>query len=239
MTTEGFVKLPRTMLEWGWLDDGNTLKVYLVLLLSANWKDGEWHGIKVKRGQLITGRDRLAQICRLSVRQVRTALEHLKSTNEITIKTTSKFSIITLNNYDSMELCDNKTTNDRPTSAQLPTNDRPTIDQQQTTIEERKEEKEKKELKEREEAPSPSFNSFDSSDSSITRDALTEQYGIENVIRYERKLLQWKETKGITGNFDDLRTIAKWLSDDNVQKPRESSFDMNAIKSRINERYKK
>ena len=57
MTTEGFVKLPRTMLEWGWLDDENTLKVYLVLLLSANWKDGEWHGIKVRRGQLITGRN--------------------------------------------------------------------------------------------------------------------------------------------------------------------------------------
>lgn len=138
MTTEGFVKLPRTMLEWDWLDDGNTLKVYLVLLLSANWKDGEWHGIKVKRGQIITGRDSLAQKCGLSVRQVRTALEHLKSTNDITIKTTSKFSIITLNNYDPAENINSETTNKRPTNDQPPTNERPASDQQATTIEERK-----------------------------------------------------------------------------------------------------
>lgn len=34
MTTEGFVKVPRTMLEWGWLDDGN---VSLYELKFDNW----------------------------------------------------------------------------------------------------------------------------------------------------------------------------------------------------------
>lgn len=149
MTTEGFVKLPRTMLEWGWLDDENTLKVYLVLLLSANWKDGEWHGIKVRRGQLITGRKKLAEKCRLSEQNIRTALEHLKSTNEITIEAKRKFSIITINNYDPDQ---NSNQQINQTINQQLTNVQPTANQPLTTIEERKEEKE---IKEREEAPPP------------------------------------------------------------------------------------
>lgn len=245
MTTEGFVKLPRTMLEWGWLDDGNTLKVYLVLLLSANWKEGEWHGIKVKRGQLITGRKQLAEKCHLSEQNIRTALEHLKSTKEITIEPKRQYSIITINNYDPDTNFDQQTnqpsTNDQPTANQASTNSQPTANQPSTTIEERKEEKEKKELKEKEEAApphSPSFNSSDSFNSSITRDELVEKYGIENVIRYERKLYHWKETKGIKGEFDDLKTIAKWLSDDNVCMLRGSSFDMKTEKQRILGMYK-
>lgn len=232
MTTEGFVKLPRTMLEWGWLDDENTLKVYLVLLLSANWKDGEWHGIKVRRGQLITGRDRLAKMCRLSVRQVRTALEHLKSTNDITIKTTSQFSIITLNNYDFTENINNKSTNDRPTNDQPSTNERPASDRRPTTIEERKEEKE---IKEREEAPSPSFIS---PESSVTKDELIRQYGIENVSLYETKFSHWAAKKGITDFANLYPTIARWLAADNVQKPHGSSFDMGCEWNKIVNRYK-
>lgn len=233
MTTEGFVKLPRSMLEWGWLDDGNTLKVYLVLLLSANWKDGEWHGIKVRRGQLITSRDHLATKCKLSVRQVRTAIEHLKSTNEIAVETTSQFSIITLLNYDYEEKNAVQTTNDRPAADQQTTNRRPTDDQLPTTIEERKEVKEEKELKEREEAsPSPIVSPV----SSITRDELIQSYGSENVSLYESKLAAWKLKKGITESFNDLETIAKWLAEDNVQKG--GSFSMDSVMQRIISRYK-
>ncbi len=237
MTTEGFVKLPRTMLEWGWLYDGNTLKVYLVLLLSANWKDGEWHGIKVKRGQIITGRDSLAQKCGLSVRQVKTALEHLKSTNDITIKTTSKFSIITLNNYDPAENINSETTNKRPTNDQPPTNERPASDQQATTIEERKEEKE---IKEREEAAAPpSPPSFISSETPVTKDELTARYGAENILLYETKFDNWASKKGITDFSKMYPTIAKWLAADNVQMPHKSSFDMRNEMQRITDKYKK
>lgn len=229
MTTEGYVKLPRTMLEWGWLDDGNTLRVYLVLLLSANWKDGEWHGMKIRRGQLVTSVNSLCEKCRLTSHKVRTALEHLSASNDITVKTTSQYTIVTLNNYDFEENANNETSNEPQTNDKQIADKTQTSVNQTSTIEERKEEKEKKELKEKEEAP-PSFNS---PNSSITRDALIEQYGIENVISYERRLFHWKETKGITGNFDDLKTIAKWLAEDNPQKFQGSSFDMNAVQQRI------
>ena len=229
MTTEGFVKLPRTMLEWGWLDDENTLKVYLVLLLSANWKDGEWHGIKVRRGQLITGRKKLAEKCRLSEQNIRTALEHLKSTNEITIEAKRKFSIITINNYDPDQ---NSNQQINQTINQQLTNIQPTANQPLTTIEERKEEKE---IKEREEAPSPSFIS---PESSVTKDELIRQYGIENVSLYETKFSHWAAKKGITDFANLYPTIAKWLAADNVQKPHGSSFDMGCEWNKIVNRYK-
>lgn len=225
MNNKGFVKLPRDVINKPWYNHNGTLRVYIELLVNAAWKDFEYNGATLKRGQFITSIGKLAERCQLSVQQTRTALSHLKSTNTITIDTTSKFSIITvLDDIPADEI--NKPVNDLANN-QVNT---------QVNNRNRKEEIENKiEIKEKEEAPSPSFNSFDSS---ITRDALTEQYGIENVIRYERKLLQWKETKGITGNFDDLKTIAKWLSDDKVQKPHVSSFEMDTVNQKIINRYK-
>ena len=237
MTTEGFVKLPRTMLEWQWLDDGNTLKVYIVLLMLANWKDTEWHGIKLERGQLITSVKSLCEKCRMTTQQVRTALAHLTSTNEITIKKTSKFSLVTLNNYDPSEEINNKNNNVSTTYQQSDNN-------VLTTVEESKEEKE---IKEKEEAaaplPSPTIsdNSFNSTkmpnDNPITERELIEKYGSDNVAAYSKKFELWAEKKGVTG-VNKLGTIAKWLAEDGVEKPRKSSFDEDEVMARILSRYR-
>ena len=252
MTTEGFVKLPRTMLEWQWFDDGNTLKVYLALLLSANWKDAEWHGIKLKRGQLITSVKSLCEKCHMTTQQVRTALAHLTSTNEITIKKTSKFSLVTLNNYDPSEEVNNKNNNVSTTYQQDNNNVSTTCQQDSnnvlTTVEERKEEKE---IKEKEEAAAPlaspllSDNSLNSmpNDNPITKDELTAKYGEENVAVYSRKFDIWADRKGITG-VNKLGTIAKWLAEDGC-RPRDgvtkqtSSFDQREVMRNILHKYGK
>jgi uncharacterized phage protein (TIGR02220 family) len=117
----GWVKIHRSMLSWGWFDDQKTLHVFITILLSANREDGEWHGIKVKRGQWVTGRKKLSKITGLSERQVRTALSNLKTTNELTIKTTNKFSVITVVNWDTYQIKNGKTTSETPNKP--PTND--------------------------------------------------------------------------------------------------------------------
>ena len=248
MTTEGYVRLPRTMLEWGWLDDANTLKVYIVLLLSANWKDAEWHGIKLKRGQLITSVKSLSEKCKLTTQQIRTALSHLTSTNEITISKASKFSLVTLNNYDFPE-DGSKEINNVATTNQQDNNNISTTKKQDnnnvsTTVEERKEEKEIKEKQEREEAAaappsSPSsFNSSNSFDKSVTRDDLTAKYGEENVSVYETKFDSWAAKKGISDFSNMYKVIAKWLAEDVAQKPRESSFNMDGVMMDIISHYR-
>ena len=91
---EGWIKLHRKLTEWEWYKDNNTKSLFIHLLLMANHKDGRFQGQEGKRGQLITGRKVLSVQTGLSEQQIRTGLNKLISTNEITIKTTNKNSLI-------------------------------------------------------------------------------------------------------------------------------------------------
>ena len=130
---DGYIKIHRTLLNWRWADDPNTLAVFIRLLLLARFVDGNWHGVELRRGQLIIGREKLAAQCGLSEQQVRTALRHLKSTGEITTKPTNKFTIITIVNYgkyqDAIERSTSRITSrsasNQPATNQQSTNKQP------------------------------------------------------------------------------------------------------------------
>lgn len=92
----GYVKLHRKMTDWEWYKDPNTFRVFVHLLLSAQYKETEFWGHTIKPGQVVCGRKQLAEELDLSEAAIRVALKHLKSTSEIAIKTTNKFSIITI-----------------------------------------------------------------------------------------------------------------------------------------------
>ena len=98
--SKGFIKIWRNIVHWDWWHDVNTSRLWLVILLNANWQDNEWRGIEIKRGSMLTSIERLASMSQLTIQQTRTALKHLVKTNDITIKTTNKYSIITIVNYD-------------------------------------------------------------------------------------------------------------------------------------------
>ena len=99
--TYGFIKLSRSISACNWFEDNNTLAVLVRLTLSAEWQDTSCNGIELKRGQLITTIPQIAQSNQLTVQQTRTILNRLKSTGRITVRSTPKFSIITLNDFDS------------------------------------------------------------------------------------------------------------------------------------------
>lgn len=100
MSNYGFIQLHRKFLKWEWYDDANTMRLFLHCLLNANYIDKNWRGIIIPRGSFLTGRLKLAQALNLTERQIRTSLKKLKSTNEVTIKSTSQYSIITVVNWD-------------------------------------------------------------------------------------------------------------------------------------------
>ncbi len=106
----GWIKLHRKILEWEWLDDPNTAHLFIVLLLLANHKDTKWRGEIIKKGQLLTGLKKLSKISGISTQSLRTSLERLKSTSEITNKSTNRFRIITLVNWDKYQLIENQPT---------------------------------------------------------------------------------------------------------------------------------
>ena len=100
---KGFIKIYRSLIDWEWWGDHNTLILFLYCLLAANWKDKSWQGNKIKRGQFVTSLPDLAQKTGLSIHKVRTALDHLILTGNLAVKTCSKFRIITVKNYDSYQ----------------------------------------------------------------------------------------------------------------------------------------
>ena len=100
MNKEGWISLYRKFLDWQWYDYPTVKIVFLHCLLSANHKPAKWRDLTIKRGQLITSYEKLAAHNGLSIQQVRTAIEKLQSTNEITYKSTSRYSIITIKNYN-------------------------------------------------------------------------------------------------------------------------------------------
>lgn len=97
---EKWIKLFPKMLNWEWYKDVNTKVLFIHCLLNAQWKDGKFENIVIPRGSFATGRKKLAKELGLSEQEIRTALKHLISTNELTIETNNKFSIISVVNYD-------------------------------------------------------------------------------------------------------------------------------------------
>ena len=96
----GHIKLHRALTEWGWYKDLPTCKLWLHVLLRANYKDCEWQGIEIPRGVFATSYAALSSESGLSVQQVRTALGKLKKTGEITVETNRHYTVITVCKYD-------------------------------------------------------------------------------------------------------------------------------------------
>ena len=104
---------------------------------SCGYKETPWQGIMIKPGQCVIGTERLAKELDFTRAQIRYALNKLKSTNEITIKTTNKYSIVTLVNWEDYQLIniDNSQQNHQQTNQQI-ANKKPTKSQQIATSEE-------------------------------------------------------------------------------------------------------
>ncbi len=116
----GWVKLDRKITNWGWYKDANTFRVFTHLLLTANWEPSEYQGHTIGRGEVVIGVNALSSQIGISVQATRTSLKKLEKSGEINKRSTNKFSIVSICNYDtyqSKELPSNKrTTNEQQTS---------------------------------------------------------------------------------------------------------------------------
>jgi len=118
---DGYILLHRKITDWQWYTNKNDRLLFIHCLISANWKDGWYKGIRIPRGSFATGRVKLSEETGLTEQQTRTSLNHLELTNEITIKSYNKFSIITINNYDRYQTI-NQQDNQQLTNKQPTTN---------------------------------------------------------------------------------------------------------------------
>ena len=122
-----YIKLFRSIENWRWYQNANTFRVFVHLLINANIEDCPFEKIVIHRGQLATSYGSIAVSLDMSVQSVRTAIEHLKSTGEITTKRYPKFQVITVLCYAQYQ----DVPAGKPTIKQQSTNNQSTINQQQ------------------------------------------------------------------------------------------------------------
>lgn len=116
-TENGWIKLNKKILKWGWYSDANVKMTFLHLLLIATYEDCEYLGIKLKRGQAIIGSEKTAEQIGITRQQLRTALKKLEKFGEISKKSTNKFTIVTVENYNKYQGV-NRSSNQRVTNEQ-------------------------------------------------------------------------------------------------------------------------
>lgn len=223
------------MTSWEWYQDANTMRVFLHLLLKANWEDSRYRNHPVPRGSLVCGRKQLAQDLKISEQSIRTALIHLKSTNEITIESTNRFSIIHIVNWEKYQVNENLSTNKITNKA---TNNQPATNQQLTTSKEYKEIKNIRREEEGESSINPEevqnlFNKiciFFKPCMTIGKASLPkirklgQQYSIEEIREvFEKanksKFLQGSNDRGWSATFDWI------ITPDNFEKIRDGNYD--------------
>lgn len=131
---EGWIKLHRKLEEWEWSSNPIILALFIHLLLRANYEEKKWQGILIPVGSFITSIANLSVIVGVSQQQMRTALKKLESTGEIAMKSTNRFTMITICKYDSYqskEDTEQQTDNKRITNKQQ-TNNKQITNKQQT-----------------------------------------------------------------------------------------------------------
>ena len=99
MIRHGFIRLNREFLNWQWYDDVYASRVFLHLLITANYEDREWKGITIKAGQRVVSLSTLASETGISKPGVQKVLERLEKSGEIERTVYGSNTVITLKNY--------------------------------------------------------------------------------------------------------------------------------------------
>lgn len=127
----GYIKIWRKVKDSGLYQLPNAFTLFVYMLTEATHKPVRFGTVELERGQLCSGRHKLANELQVSEQSIRTALEHLHNLEMITSISTNKFTVYTIVNYNNYQ-------DSQPTSNQQTTNEQPTNNQQTTTIQEHK-----------------------------------------------------------------------------------------------------
>lgn len=100
MSRGGYVKVDRKMLESDLIHEPVTFTVFMYLLLSASYREVEYNGQQIHRGEAVVSYPRIASATGVTERQARTALSKLVKSGRVSVRRYPKFSVVTLLNYD-------------------------------------------------------------------------------------------------------------------------------------------
>ena len=239
-TLNGFIKLHRKFTAWRWYQDPVVKDVFLHLLLTANFKKTKWRDLELDEGQLVISYQNVANELGIGVQRVRTAINKLKLTHEITSKSTNKFTVITIVNWreyqlgdDSANIQTNTQTNKQLTNNQQTTNKQLTNNQQQ-----RKNDKNDKNVKndKKRESTRAHTRTYGQFQNVFLTDEEMHELWKQYPDSYERKIERLSQYIESTGKRYDnhYATLLSWLEQDEKKetaKPKRkgTSYDLKKI----------
>lgn len=91
--------------DWEWYENTNVFRLFYHCLLHTNLEDKRYCGKEIKAGQFVSSITRISAETGLTESQVRTALKKLKDTGYISTKSTNKYTIYTVNEYQTYIDC--------------------------------------------------------------------------------------------------------------------------------------
>lgn len=211
----GFIKIDRELLQSDfWLREPFTYgQAWVDLIGLANWAEKDkffrHQHQKVKRGQLVTSQQFLAERWKWSRTKVRTYLRNLERAGMVTTESTTNYTTVTIEKY---ALYQDKQPTKGQQNNQLKTNARPTESQLKDTQEEYKEEKERKNIY------TPAAKTEEKKNAS----SLREDYGGVWLTPAEYDELEASVTDKMAF-LDVLDRVGEWLQDNPRQQNRHKS----------------
>lgn len=100
MKSESYIKLFRKITEWEHYTDGNTMRLFLHLLLNAVHDRQNAYDVPLKRGQYFTSSRQLSDDLNISTKYITESIKKLKDSGEIQTERCRWGTIFTITNYD-------------------------------------------------------------------------------------------------------------------------------------------
>ena len=127
-----WIKLHRKLTDSAVFTDSVLLHVWIFIITKANWKKRQLrNGTWIEAGELVTSRDRIAEVCKISPHQAYRRLKTLEKLQQIALKAHSRGTHVRVLNWDTYQ-------HESEPSAQQAHNKRTTSAQQAHTEEEGK-----------------------------------------------------------------------------------------------------
>ncbi len=124
MRRSGFVSLYRQIEDWEWYKNHVVKDVFIDLLICASYQENVVEGRMIKVGQVATSYERIANRTGYTVKQVRLAFDKLKKSGEISTERASRFSIVTIVNWEKFQFSEEKRASQRAVKGQSEGNQR-------------------------------------------------------------------------------------------------------------------
>ena len=124
--------------DWEWYENTNVFRLFYHCLLHTNLEDKRYCGKEIRAGQFVSSITRISAETGLTESQVRTALKKLKDTGYISTKSTNKYTIYTVNEYQTYIDCGQvaKATTEENTVVENGTKMEQTVEQTEENVKE-------------------------------------------------------------------------------------------------------